>query len=57
MKGKKIPFPGQVEALELLAQKFPFIDLQRLGIYGWSYGGYLALMAMAQHKEVFKVFF
>jgi dipeptidyl-peptidase-4 len=30
-------------------------DPARVGIYGWSYGGYLTLMALARAPEVFKV--
>lgn len=29
-------------------------DLQRVGIYGWSYGGYLAAMCLARAPEVFQ---
>jgi len=31
----------------------PFVDSTRVGIMGWSYGGYMALMALAQ-PDVFK---
>jgi dipeptidyl-peptidase-4 len=30
-------------------------DPQRVGIYGWSYGGYLAAMALARAPDTFKV--
>lgn len=30
-------------------------DPDRMGIYGWSYGGYLALMCLAQAADTFKV--
>lgn len=29
-------------------------DLERVGIYGWSYGGYMSAMALAQAPEVFR---
>lgn len=32
-----------------------FVDLARIGVYGWSYGGYLTCMAMLRHPELFKV--
>ena len=32
-----------------------FVDPQRIGIYGWSYGGYMTLMAMMQAPDAFKV--
>ena len=50
-----VEIPDQVEALQKLAQRFPFLDLQRVGVFGWSYGGYLALMALAQRGDFFKV--
>ncbi|MGY6555821.1 MAG: alpha/beta fold hydrolase [Wenzhouxiangella sp.] len=30
-----------------------FVDAERIGIFGWSYGGYIALMALAQHPGTF----
>ncbi|MBK6661306.1 MAG: S9 family peptidase [Thermoflexaceae bacterium] len=30
------------------------IDPERVGIYGWSYGGYMTLMALARAPEVFR---
>ena len=32
----------------------PFVDPDRMGIYGWSYGGYMTLMAMMQAPDQFK---
>ncbi len=32
-----------------------FIDPQRIGIWGWSYGGYMTLMAMLKGKGEYKV--
>ena len=51
-----IEIDDQIEALHYLAYslKLP-IDLSRVAIFGWSYGGYMSLMAIAQHPEVFKV--
>ncbi|KAG0175250.1 dipeptidylpeptidase [Apophysomyces sp. BC1015] len=31
------------------------VDLSRLAITGWSYGGYLSLMGLAQHPDIFKI--
>lgn len=31
------------------------IDTSRVGIYGWSYGGYMTLMAMLKAPQVFRV--
>jgi dipeptidyl-peptidase 4 len=32
----------------------PFIDAGRIGIYGWSYGGYMAALCMTKGAHVFK---
>ena len=32
-----------------------FADIDRVGIYGWSYGGYMTVMAMLKAPEIFKV--
>ncbi len=37
------------------AQKQGWVDGGRVGLYGWSYGGYLTLMCLAKAAEVFKV--
>lgn len=44
----------QVAAVCELA-KLPYVDASRVGIYGWSYGGYMTCMAMMRAPEVFKV--
>ncbi|MGE0581834.1 MAG: S9 family peptidase [Steroidobacteraceae bacterium] len=42
----------QVTGVEYL-RTLPFVDPQRIGIWGWSYGGYMALMSMMQAPEHF----
>ncbi|MEV4437999.1 alpha/beta fold hydrolase [Streptomyces sp. NPDC049577] len=42
----------QVEALHALAGEYP-LDLDRVGIRGWSYGGYLAALAVLRRPDVF----
>jgi len=44
----------QVDAVRFLAAK-GLIDSSRVAISGWSYGGYLSLMALATRSSVFKV--
>lgn len=38
----------QTTTAKLLAAKYPFIDVNHMGIWGWSYGGYAAGMALAK---------
>lgn len=42
----------QIEALHGLASSFS-LDLERVGIRGWSYGGYLAALAVLRRPDVF----
>ncbi|GAA3105093.1 hypothetical protein GCM10010449_30150 [Streptomyces rectiviolaceus] len=42
----------QVDALQGLAATFP-LDLERVAIRGWSYGGYLAGLAVLRRPDVF----
>ncbi len=44
----------QVAALQALAQKVPELDLTRVGIEGWSFGGYMAALAVLKRPDVFK---
>ncbi|KAH3875274.1 hypothetical protein DPMN_038537, partial [Dreissena polymorpha] len=44
----------QVEGLQWLASHVNFIDKDRIAIHGWSYGGYLSLMGLAQRPDIFK---
>jgi dipeptidyl-peptidase-4 len=43
----------QVRALRDAAAGISEMDLGRVGIYGWSYGGYAAALALAARGEVF----
>lgn len=45
----------QVEGLQYVAEKYGFIDLSRVAIHGWSYGGFLSLMGLIHKPQVFKV--
>ncbi|WP_392672370.1 alpha/beta fold hydrolase [Streptomyces sp. LN785] len=42
----------QVEALHALRERFP-LDLSKVAIRGWSYGGYLSAMAVLRRPDVF----
>jgi len=43
----------QIAATRQVLQQFPQLDGNRVGIWGWSYGGYFTLYAM-EHSDLFK---
>ncbi len=43
----------QMEALQAAAAAYPDLDLTRVGIRGWSHGGYLAALAVLRRPDVF----
>jgi dipeptidyl-peptidase-4 len=43
----------QVAALRAAAEAHPDLDLTRVGIRGWSHGGYLAALAVLRRPDVF----
>lgn len=43
----------QVDALHAVAELYPDLDLTRVGIRGWSFGGYLAALAVLRRPDVF----
>jgi dipeptidyl-peptidase-4 len=49
-----VPLAGHVEALAELGRAHPEMDMSRVGIYGWSFGGYLAALAIVARPDVFK---
>ncbi len=44
----------QLDGVRFLASR-PYVDSTRVGIYGWSYGGYMTCRALLQAPDVFKV--
>ncbi len=47
--------PDQVAGIQQLAEQYPFIDIDRVGIYGHSGGGFAAAAAMLHYPDFFKV--
>ncbi len=43
----------QVDALQALAAEHPDLDLERVAIRGWSFGGFLAALAVLRRPDVF----
>jgi dipeptidyl-peptidase-4 len=49
-----IPLEGQVAGLKALGAKYPEMDLNRVGIYGWSFGGYMSALSVLRRPDVYK---
>lgn len=44
----------QMEGVKLL-KNLGYVDMKRLGVHGWSYGGFMTVSLMTTYPEVFKV--
>ena len=51
------PLADDKHTIETLAKKYPFIDLDRVGIYGHSGGGFMTVTAMCTYPDFYKVGF
>jgi dipeptidyl-peptidase-4 len=52
-KFSSVPLDDQVAGLQALGQRYPPMDLKRVGIDGWSFGGYMAALAVLRRPDVF----
>ncbi len=50
----KYEIEDQIEAAKELG-KFKYIDEKRIGIWGWSYGGYMSTLAITKGADVFSM--
>ncbi len=50
----EIEVPDHVATLHQIAASRPYMDTERVGVYGHSWGGYFALRAMLTAPEVFR---
>jgi dipeptidyl-peptidase-4 len=48
-----IPLQDQVDALRALGKRVPQMDMARVGVFGWSFGGYFSAMATMRRPDVF----
>jgi dipeptidyl-peptidase-4 len=49
-----VPIEDQVKGLDALCRQFPEMDRERVGIVGWSFGGYMAANGVLRRPDVFK---
>lgn len=49
----KTTVEDQVTGLKALAHHYPELDLTRVGVKGWSFGGYLSALALMLRPDVF----
>ncbi|MEW6157727.1 MAG: DPP IV N-terminal domain-containing protein [Verrucomicrobiota bacterium] len=48
-----VPLDDQVSGMKALGERFPELDLDRVGIVGWSFGGYMSALAVLRRPDVF----
>jgi dipeptidyl aminopeptidase/acylaminoacyl peptidase len=53
--GRDNTIPDQIAGMKDLARQYPFIDLERAGIWGHSGGGFATTTAMFRYPDFFKV--
>lgn len=44
----------QMKGVEFL-KSLPYVDADRMGVHGWSYGGFMTISLMTNYPDVFKV--
>jgi dipeptidyl-peptidase-4 len=49
-----VPLEDQITGLRELGRKYGELDLERVGIYGWSFGGYLSALGVLRRPDIFK---
>ncbi len=50
----EVEIQDQVKGVEFL-KSLLYVDADKIGMFGWSYGGYMTIMAMFKEPEIFKV--
>ena len=44
----------QMEGIKML-MNLPYVDKDRIGVHGWSYGGFMTISLMTNYPDIFKV--
>ena len=50
----QVEMADQMKGVEYL-KSLPFVDTDRIGVHGWSYGGFMTISLMTNYPDVFKV--
>ena len=50
----QVEMKDQMEGVRYL-KSLPYVDADRLGVHGWSYGGFMTISLMTHYPDVFKV--
>ena len=50
----QIEMQDQMKGFEFL-KSLPYVDVNRLGVHGWSFGGFMTISLMLNYPDVFKV--
>ena len=50
----KVEMLDQMKGVDYL-MSLPYVDTNRLGVHGWSYGGFMTISLMTNYPDVFKV--
>lgn len=48
-----VPMRDQVDVLQAMGKRHPEMDMKRVGVTGWSFGGYFSAMAVLLRPDVF----
>ena len=50
----QVEMQDQMKGVEFL-KSLPYVDADRLGVHGWSFGGFMTISLMTNYPDVFKV--
>ncbi len=50
----QVEMEDQMKGIDYLLT-LPYVDADRIGVHGWSFGGYMTITLMTHHPDVFKV--
>ena len=50
----QVEMQDQMQGVEYL-KTLPYVDADRIGVHGWSFGGFMTISLMTHYPEVFKV--